>query len=77
MNQVIIYSTTICPHCNDVKKFLDKNNISYIEKDISKNRNYIAEMKSKSGQMSVPVVDINGNIIVGYDEVEMVNHLEL
>jgi len=64
--KVIVYSTPICPFCILVKNFLKKNNIRFSEVDISKDEKKKQEMIQKSGQMSVPVTEIDGKIIIGY-----------
>jgi len=64
---VKVYSTPTCPYCNMVKDFLKKNNIEFEEIDVSTNHTAAHEMIEKSGQMGVPVTDINGKIIVGYN----------
>ena len=50
------------------KKYLDTKNISYEEYDVSVDKNAASDMVSKSGQRGVPVLDIDGNIIVGFDK---------
>jgi glutaredoxin-like YruB-family protein len=67
MPKVIIYSTPVCPYCEMAKKFLQKNNIEYEEKNIAGDQEAAKEMMEKSGQMSVPVIDIDGKIIVGFN----------
>ncbi len=67
MKKVIIYSTQICPFCIQVKEYLKKNSIDYEDKDIS-NPELASEMLKKSGQTSVPVIEINGEIIIGFDK---------
>ncbi|MEK6871833.1 MAG: glutaredoxin family protein [Nanoarchaeota archaeon] len=65
---VIIYSTPFCPWCKVAKGFLTARKITYTEINVSGNKKAVAEMVKKSGQYSVPVIDINGKIIVGFDE---------
>jgi glutaredoxin-like YruB-family protein len=65
---VKIYSTPTCPYCTMAKKYLDTKNISYEEYDVSVDKNAASDMVSKSGQRGVPVLDIDGNIIVGFDK---------
>jgi glutaredoxin-like YruB-family protein len=65
--KVIVYSTPACPFCIIVKNFLKRNNIKFKEIDISKDATAKEEMKKKSRQESVPVTDVDGKIIVGYD----------
>jgi len=63
-----VYSTPTCPFCVMAKKYLSSKNIGYEDIDVSKDRNAAVEMVQKSGQRGVPVLDINGNIIVGFDQ---------
>jgi glutaredoxin 3 len=65
---VIIYTTPTCPYCVMTKMFLRERGISYIEKDVASDRAAANEMIEKSGQMGVPTIDINGEIIVGFDQ---------
>lgn len=64
---VKVYSTPTCPYCTMAKNYLDSKKVPYEEVDVSVDRNAAAEMVSKSGQRGVPVLDIDGNIIVGFD----------
>ncbi|HOO57447.1 MAG TPA: glutaredoxin domain-containing protein [bacterium] len=66
-NKVEIYSTATCPFCTAVKDYLDSKAISYTAYDVAEDREKRAEMVEKSGQMGVPVLDINGTIIVGFE----------
>ena len=63
-----IYSTPTCKWCNVLKEHLDFNNVRYVDIDVSKDTKGALEMIKKSGQRAVPVIDIDGNIIVGYDK---------
>lgn len=65
---VKVYSTPTCPWCTVAKKYLASKNINFQEVDVSKNREAASEMVKKSGQIGVPVLDINGSIIVGFDQ---------
>ena len=62
-----VYSTSTCPYCHMVKKFLSDNKITFTDIDVSENQQAAQEMTEKSGQMGVPVVDIDGKIIIGFD----------
>ena len=62
-----IYTTPTCIWCKKTKEFLKKNNIRYKEISIVGNKKATDEMIKKSGSMSVPVLDIDGQIIVGYN----------
>jgi len=65
---VVIYSTPTCPWCMRTKQFLKENNINFQDFDVSSNQQAAEEMVRKSGQMGVPVLDIDGEIIVGFDK---------
>jgi glutaredoxin-like YruB-family protein len=64
---VKVYSTPTCPWCIRTKQFLKDNNIVFEDIDVGEDEKAAEEMVAKSGQMSVPVLDIEGVIIVGYD----------
>jgi len=64
---IIIYRTETCPYCHEAKEFLDSKSIPYKEIDVSKDEKAAARMVKKSGQLGVPVLDINGQIVVGFD----------
>jgi len=66
--KVKIYSTPTCPFCMMAKKFLKENNIDFEDIDVSTDQAKAQEMVQKSGQMAVPVLDIDGEIIVGFDK---------
>lgn len=65
-NKVIVYSTPTCPYCMYAKDYFKKNDVPFEDVDVSRDRARAEEMIMKSGQMGVPVIDINGEIIVGY-----------
>lgn len=65
---VKVYSTPTCPWCTMAKEYLKSKNVTFDDLDVSKDRDAAAEMIQKSGQRGVPVVDIDGNIIVGFDQ---------
>lgn len=68
MAKVKIYTTPTCIYCKTAKEFMKENKISFQEIDVSKNQKAAREMIEKSGQMGVPVLDVNGKIIVGFDQ---------
>ncbi len=68
MKKVIIYSTTTCPWCTKVKDYLDSKSVPYEDYDVAKDRDKAIEMVNKSGQQGVPVLDIDGDIVVGFDQ---------
>lgn len=65
--KVKVYSTPICPYCEMVKSYLDQKGITYEDFDVSIDRMARDEMVRRSGQMGVPVTDIDGQIVVGFD----------
>ncbi|UCB56424.1 MAG: glutaredoxin family protein [Candidatus Omnitrophota bacterium] len=67
-NKVKIYSIPTCPYCIRAKQFLKENNIPFEDVDVSENQEAAQEMIDKSGQMGVPVLDINGEIVTGFDK---------
>ncbi len=64
---VKIYSTTHCPYCKMAKDYFTKTNVEFKDFNVEADDEALAEMVKKSGQMGVPVIDINGTIIVGFD----------
>lgn len=74
---VKVYSTPTCPYCIRAKQFLKENNIVFDDIDVSLNQPAAEEMVQKSGQMGVPVLDINGQIIVGFDKEKIKQALSL
>ena len=65
--KVIIYTSSTCPWCVKTKEFLKDNKVVYDEINVTENPKRRNEVFEKSGQMGVPVIDIEGTIIVGYD----------
>ena len=69
MDKIVkVYSTSTCPWCIRTKQFLKENNVAFQDIDVSTNQEATEEMIQKSGQMGVPVLDIEGEIIVGFDK---------
>jgi len=75
--KIKIYSTSTCPYCIRAKQFLKENNIVFEDVDVSVDRGAASEMIEKSGQMGVPVLDIDGEIIVGFDKARIAQVLGL
>ncbi len=69
--EVKVYSTPTCPYCKMAKKFLEDNGIEYQHLDVAEDKAAREEMISKSGQMGVPVIDIDGEIMVGFDQTKL------
>ncbi|MEK7462216.1 MAG: glutaredoxin family protein [Patescibacteria group bacterium] len=68
MNTVTIYSTPVCHFCHAAKDFFKENNIEYTEHDVAADLEKRTEMIDMTGQMGVPVIRINDDVIIGFDE---------
>lgn len=68
MPSVKVYSTPSCPYCIALKEFLKEKNIQFEDVDVSQNEEAAKEMIEKSGQMEVPIIEIDGQIVVGFDK---------
>lgn len=66
--KIIVYSTPNCGSCVVAKDFFKANKFEYREIDVSENETAARDMIEKSGQMGVPVIDIDGKIVVGFDK---------
>ncbi|MDD5098154.1 MAG: glutaredoxin domain-containing protein [Candidatus Pacebacteria bacterium] len=67
MNKVRLFSTPICPYCMTLKRFLEENGFEVEPIDVSSNEEAQKEMVEKTQQTTVPVLEINGNWVVGFD----------
>lgn len=76
MKKVIVYSTSSCPYCVMVKEYLKSKNINFESIDVNSDYEKAMEMIQKSGQRGVPVIDINGKIIVGFNRLAIDNALK-
>ncbi len=65
---VKIYSTPACPYCSTLKTFLTEEGISFEDIDVSKDKQALEEMIQKTGRAEVPIVDIDGEIVIGFDK---------
>ena len=65
---IVVYSTPTCPFCKQAKAFLDERGIAYTDIDVSADQEKAKEMIETSGQMGVPVIDVDGEIVVGFDK---------
>ena len=75
--KVKVFSTSMCPYCVTLKEFLKEHNIEFEDIDVSQNKTALDEMIEKSGQMGVPVIDIDGEIIVGFDKEKITQLLNI
>lgn len=76
-HDVVVYTTPSCPWCEMTKRYLQARGISYTEIDVSEDYNAAMDMVRKSGQMGVPVVEIDGEIVVGFDRERIDQLLDL
>lgn len=77
MPKIIVYSTPTCPYCFALKEFLKEKEIKFEEFDVSKDEKALQEMVEKSGQMGVPVIEIDGEIVIGFDKEKIAKLLNL
>lgn len=68
---VSVYSTQSCPYCVMVKNYLKERKVSFTDYDVGRDSAKAQEMVRKSGQMGVPVVEVNGRVIVGFNRPEI------
>jgi glutaredoxin 3 len=68
---VVLYSTPSCGYCRSAKEYFSQNGISFSEYNVAADPLRAQEMIRKSGQMGVPVIDIDGRVIVGFNKVEI------
>ncbi len=65
--RVIIFTTPTCTYCNAAKRYLRQNRIKFREVDVSRDQAAARDMMRRSGSMGVPVLDIGGKIVRGFD----------
>jgi glutaredoxin-like YruB-family protein len=75
--KIRIFSAPGCPYCYTLKEFLKSHNFEFEDIDVSKDEKAAKEMIEKSGQMGVPVVDIDGQIVVGFDKEKIAKLLNI
>ncbi len=65
---VKVYTTPVCPWCDVAKNFLKENNVEFESVDVSQSQELAMELMQKTGQAGVPVIEINGEFVVGFDK---------
>lgn len=75
MKNIVIYTTPTCHYCHAAKEYFAENNIPYTEYDVSADPKKRQEMVEKSGQMGVPVILVDNDIMVGFQEGTMAHLL--
>ncbi|KPJ54814.1 glutaredoxin [Parcubacteria bacterium DG_72] len=74
MPKIRIFSTSSCPYCVTLKEYLKDKGFEIEDIDVSQDQKALDEMVEKSGQMGVPVIEIDGQIVIGFDK-EKINQL--
>ena len=69
--EIKVYSTPNCPYCVMAKDFFKAQGLEYQDVNVAEDQNAFQEMIQKSGQMGVPVIDIDGNIVMGFNRPEI------
>lgn len=69
--KVAIYTTPTCPYCHRAKEYLSQRGIPYIEHNVAQDREKAKEMIQKSGQMGVPVITVDSDIMVGFNQTQL------
>ena len=75
--RVTVYTTPTCPWCTTVKNFLRKHGVRYSEVNVASDQSAAQAMVSKSGQQGVPQTEINGEMVIGFDQAKLNRLLEL
>ena len=76
-NRVIVFSTPTCSYCNMAKQYFRRNKIRFKDVDVSRDEAAARDLVHRTGQMGVPVIDINGRLIVGFDKPQINRLLDI
>ncbi|MCF6276454.1 MAG: glutaredoxin family protein [Candidatus Magasanikbacteria bacterium] len=74
--KVLVYSTPTCPYCHKAKDYLKEKGVEFEDINVAEDSEKAEEMQKKSGQLGVPVLDIGGEILVGFDKTQIDEALE-
>jgi glutaredoxin 3 len=77
MSKVIIYSTPYCVYCKAAKEFFAEHGVEYEEKDVAKDEKAREYMIQRSGQLGVPVIEVDDTVVVGFDKKKLVTLLAI
>ncbi len=69
--KVLVYSTPTCPYCHKAKDYLKEKGVEFEDINVAEDREKAGEMQEKSGQLGVPVLDIGGEILIGFDKTQI------
>ncbi len=75
--KIILYGTSHCPWCHKAREFLQEKKVKFSDINVEEDEKAKKQMIKKSGQLGVPVIAIDGNIIVGFDEKAIKKYLKL
>jgi len=67
MRAITVYSTPNCPYCIELKQYLAEQGLRYEEVDVAASSQAREALKAKAGTLAVPVIDIDGTVIIGFD----------
>lgn len=76
-HRVIVFSTPSCTYCNSAKRYFREKNIRFRDVDVSRDNAAARDMVRRSGQSGVPVIDIDGKIVIGFDRPKIDRMLEI
>ena len=71
MKKIIVYTLPYCGHCKALKAFLSRKNIEFEDINVDENNEAAEEIIARTGQNEFPVIDIGGELVIGFDEKEM------
>lgn len=74
---VKIYTTPVCIYCKSAKQFFNEHSIQYQEINVLEDRNALNEMVARSGQLGVPVIEIDNNIVIGFNKPKLMELLNI
>ncbi len=74
---VVIYSTPVCGYCKLAKEFMTERNVAYTEHDVAADVEKRKEMMEKTGQMGVPVIEVDEQLMIGFDRAALANLLNV
>jgi len=75
--KITVYGTSTCPYCRMTREYLKEKKVAFTDINVGEDKAKAQEMIDKSGQMGVPVIDIGGKIIVGFDKAALDRELKL
>ncbi len=75
--RVIVFSTPTCTYCNAAKRYFREKGVKYRDVDVSRDLAAARDMQRRSGQMGVPVIDIGGKVVIGFDRPKIDRYLGL